>query len=179
MQLKTVTWWVKAHLIWIEPRRIQSVEEDKASLAETFNQKETAACGYEFNNNIVRGKRDLVCRIEEDESDVLKQGLSSESRSTENTKKKLVSKATGDSAQNTVGSSYEMKEGINSSKGTCCEAKWLWPGLLWREFYISLRLPDATTVFLKVRIMTSEKRAQKLHADDKLLSWPGWCFWSA
>ena len=104
-------------------RRIQSVEEDKASLAETFNQKETAACGYEFNNNIVRGKSDLVCRIEEDESDVLKQGLSSESRSTENAKKKLVSKATGDSAQNTVGSSYEMKEGINSSKGTCCEAK--------------------------------------------------------
>lgn len=103
--------------------RIQSVEEDKASLAETFNQKETAACGYEFNSNVVRGKRDLVCRIEEDESYVLKQGLSSESKSTENTKKNLVSKETGDSAQNTVGSSYEMKEGINSSKGTCFEAK--------------------------------------------------------
>lgn len=103
--------------------RIQSVEEDNASLAETFNQKETAGCGYEFNSNIVRGKRDLVCRIEEDESDVFKQGLSSESKSTENTKKNLVSKATGDSAQNTVGSSYEMKEGINSSKGTCFEAK--------------------------------------------------------
>lgn len=104
-------------------RRIQSIEEDKASLAETFNQKETAACGYEFNNNIVRGKRDLVCRIEEDESEVLKEGLSLESKSAENTKTNLVSKVTGDSAQSTAGSSYEMTEGINSSKGTCFEAK--------------------------------------------------------
>lgn len=103
--------------------RIQSIEEDKASLAEAFNQKETATCGYEFNNNRVPGKRDLVCRIEEDESEVLKEGLSSESKSTENTKKNFVSKATGDSAQNTAGSSYEMTEGINSSKGTCFEAK--------------------------------------------------------
>ena len=101
--------------------KILSIEEDKASLAE--NQKETAACGYEFNNNIVRGKRDLVCRIEEDESEVLKQELSSESKSTENARKNLVSKVTGDSAQNTASSSYEMTEEINSSKGTCFEAK--------------------------------------------------------
>lgn len=103
--------------------RIQSIEEDKASLAETFNQRETAACGYEFNNNIVLGKRDLVCRIEEDESEVLKEGLSLESKSAENTKTNLVSKATGDGAQSTAGSSYERTEGINSSKGTCFEAK--------------------------------------------------------
>ena len=104
---------------------MQSIEVDnaKASLGGTINQTETAACGYELNNNLACGKSDVACRIEEDESKVLNQELSSESNSTVNTRKNATSKVTGDSAEKTTNSSKERAEGINSSKSTCFQCK--------------------------------------------------------
>lgn len=99
------------------------VDKAKASLGGTFNQTERAACGYELNNNIACGKSDVACRIEEDESKVLNQELSSESKSTLNTWKNSNSKVTGDSGEKITNSSNERTEGINSSKGTCFESK--------------------------------------------------------
>ena len=105
--------------------RMQSIGVDKAkaSVGGTFNQTETAACGYELNNNIACGKSDVACRIEEDDSKVLNQELSSESKSTLNKRKNSTSKVTGDSAEKSTNSSNEKTEGINSSKGACFESK--------------------------------------------------------
>ena len=99
------------------------VDKAKASVGGTFKQTETAACGYELNNNIACGKSDVACRIEEDDSKVLNQELSSESKSTLNKRKNSTSKVTGDSAEKSTNSSNEKTEGINSSKGACFESK--------------------------------------------------------